>query len=267
MSLIHKSSHMAHIIPLVGPRDLPGNLAATGGFAAADIPTGQQIINETERLHGFERHRHTFGTLGVDNYSEALVRHHKILSLRADHEMGNFNFNHFQVQMDAQMAQLTAQTAQLAAQISQLAAQMAQSTAQLNARFDMVDARFDMIDAKMVVNSARIFNSGVGVTSGVNFHPLVKSTAGHPAPGPPLAVDGVHFQPAYAVGDHPPQNLLPANYDDLNGWELLGHVVLRRRLRAIYWFYNEPRLALAPRASQEICNRMIQTLTGYMTVP
>ncbi|GFP97578.1 hypothetical protein PHJA_001901900 [Phtheirospermum japonicum] len=172
------------------------------------------------------------------DYSGAIIRHH----LRSDHELGNANIN-------------------IAAQLTAIQNQLTH-----------LNDRFDAIEATNMADRARAFNSRIDSSSSASrrfqFRPVVKHTRGHlVALGLPPAVANVNLQPEYVLGAQPPNGLIPlthAGFDRIGTEEI--HV-LRRRLRAIYWFYNDDRLRLTANASRNACDNAIQNVKDYYLSP
>ncbi|KAL3620050.1 hypothetical protein CASFOL_034962 [Castilleja foliolosa] len=145
------------------------------------------------------------------------------------------------------------------------------------ARLDRVVARLkgltrklDAVEAKRGVDNAREFNYSVAAGSTtMQFRSIVKYVCGHPSEaGLPNAVDKVVFQENYDIGDQPPYHLMPLNNGEINKWsKMMKLPELRRRLRSIYWFYNDERLILAFNANRAACMKAILNVKAYLLNP
>ncbi|KAL6518491.1 hypothetical protein OROGR_018993 [Orobanche gracilis] len=131
----------------------------------------------------------------------------------------------------------------------------------VNARMAAMEARMAAMEARMAADRARNYNRLHCCTPSqyhLRFRRLVKYNPGHPAPQPPAGVARLDHpqqlipfaQPhdGYPVGSNPPAGLMPQNFQEYMDMSGLGHVDLRRALRAIHWFYNDPLLELTAHA-------------------
>ncbi|KAL6518486.1 hypothetical protein OROGR_018988 [Orobanche gracilis] len=131
----------------------------------------------------------------------------------------------------------------------------------VNARMAAMEARMAAMEARMAADRARIYNRLHCYTPlqyDLRFRTLVKYNPGHPALQPPAGVARLDHpqqlipfaQPhdGYPVGSDPPAGLMPQNFQEYMDMSGLGHVDLRRALRAIHWFYNDPLLELTAHA-------------------
>ncbi|GER56032.1 low-specificity L-threonine aldolase [Striga asiatica] len=134
-------------------------------------------------------------------------------------------------------------------------AQLQQSHAQLEQAINQVNTR---LDATIRVVSARAFNRSIKRNMLlVDFEVLPKQHAGHPFVDPP-DVPGLNLNPVCQVGDNPPHGLVPRNFQEW--YEALAQLqrdlpISLSRLRAIFWFYNDARLFIAPNATALICDQ------------
>ncbi|KAL6537604.1 hypothetical protein OROMI_026138 [Orobanche minor] len=67
-------------------------------------------------------------------------------------------------------------------------------------------------------------------------------------------LDRAYTEFEFEVGSEPLDGLIPHTFNEIKQLDLTDNLVtLRRRLRAIYWFYNEPMLELDSDASINAC--------------
>ncbi|KAL3619951.1 hypothetical protein CASFOL_034863 [Castilleja foliolosa] len=138
------------------------------------------------------------------------------------------------------------------------------------ARLKGLTRKLDAVEAKRDVDNAREFNySVVAGSTTMQFRSIVKYVCGHPSEaGLPNAVDKVVFQENYDIGDQPPYHLMPLNNREINKWSRMMKLPeLRRRLRSIYWFYNDERLTLAFNANRAACMKAILNVKAYLLNP
>ncbi|CAA0818341.1 Unknown protein [Striga hermonthica] len=93
---------------------------------------------------------------------------------------------------------------------------------------------------------------------------LPKVYAGHPFPVPE-PVQGVNIDMGgYLVGDMPPNGLMPLTNNEFATMLKQDLPILRRRLRAIYWFYNDADLEIPPDATEERCNEGVECVRMFI---
>ncbi|KAL3629353.1 hypothetical protein CASFOL_026575 [Castilleja foliolosa] len=133
-------------------------------------------------------------------------------------------------------------------------------------RLDAIDARLDAVEARREADIARSYNLRIDFTMYTEpFYPVVKYIRGHPVqPGLPPNMEHVNFKPEYAVGDLPPIGLVPSNYGDFIDFHCMDFVPMRKRLRAIFWFYNDDRLKLGGNADRATCDNAIHKIKYYL---
>ncbi|KAL6540709.1 hypothetical protein OROMI_024592 [Orobanche minor] len=188
---------MANLVPAEGGLDLEFvthiNVDPVDAIIAGDIPT-RQVYAETQRLLRIQRAEKRGGVLAVnpDQYSDAVVRHHKVVNARS--EVGNHailqQLQHIQNQLQP---------------LEQLPTQMQQ-----------IIQRLGIMDARLNANSAKFANSRLDPVSGrhLPYVAVVKYVPGHPCANPP-AIPNVQFAAEYVLNSPPPDNLLPLNFDEL----------------------------------------------------
>ncbi|KAL6534685.1 hypothetical protein OROGR_013360 [Orobanche gracilis] len=146
-------------------------------------------------------------------------------------------------------------------------AQMAQNQ-QIQNQLQQVIQRLDIMDARLNANSAKFANSRLDPVSGrhLQYVAVVKYVPGHPWANPP-AIPNVQFAAEYVLNSPPPDNLLPLNFDELQGLVTGNLDVTRQRLMAIHWFYNDPRLAVPANGNRAACHRVIEALDYFLKYP
>ncbi|EYU35552.1 hypothetical protein MIMGU_mgv1a015659mg [Erythranthe guttata] len=92
----------------------------------------------------------------------------------------------------------------------------------------------------------------------------VKEFPGHPFPQPPAVQNVVFDNNNYNVNTSPPDHLIPADLHALHAVSTGTVVLARDRLRAIYWFYNDPRLAIGENATRVQCGLAVAALLGFL---
>ncbi|KAL8027324.1 hypothetical protein ABFS82_14G085200 [Erythranthe guttata] len=130
-------------------------------------------------------------------------------------------------------------------------------------------ARMGIMEARLNANNARVHNSRhtFSLMNEVPYTAVVKYTPGHPWEHPP-SVPNVSFDPAYSVNCPPPVNLVPVNSKQLKSMVILEDEIdgPRDRLRAIYWFYNDPKLVLLDEnATRDNCFSAVDALDTFLS--
>ncbi|KAL6583230.1 hypothetical protein OROMI_005308 [Orobanche minor] len=213
------------ILPAAGQLQL--QLNAQDVDAVMGNPTDGQIVREHNRFVQIENAQKKGADLDDNEFSGAIMRYHNVVNIRSGFDLNNNN----------------------AAIAIQLAAMQQQ-----------IQDGFQGVNARMAVDRARNYNKLHCFTPSQNlrFRQLVKYLPGHPALQPPPGVARmdhpqqlvVFAQPhgGYPVGSNPPAGLMPQNFDEYMRMKEMGHIDLRRALRAIHWFYNDPMLELTAHA-------------------
>ncbi|KAL6534683.1 hypothetical protein OROGR_013358 [Orobanche gracilis] len=144
-------------------------------------------------------------------------------------------------------------------------AQMAQNQ-QIQNQLQQVLQRLDIMDARLNANSAKFANSRLDPVWGrhLPYVAVVKYVPGHPWANPP-AIPNVQFAAEYVLNSPPPDNLLPLNFDELQGLVTGNLAVTRQRLMTIHWFYNDPRLAVPANGNRAACYRVIDALDYFLS--
>ncbi|CAA0833110.1 Unknown protein [Striga hermonthica] len=125
--------------------------------------------------------------------------------------------------------------------MNDLLAGMAQIQNGMNELRQRVDAIDNRMDASIRSKSARAANKNM---KDHRLVPLPKLIGGHPWPDPGH-LDGVKLQGQYPVGSDPPAGLLPTCGTEVDRMSMeKDKTELTQRLKAIYWFYNDPRLGI-----------------------
>ncbi|KAL6563195.1 hypothetical protein OROHE_005782 [Orobanche hederae] len=167
----------------------------------------------------------------VPKDEDVVIKQHKVVSVRAVNEVGNIN-------------------------------------AAILHKLGEIRNQLNLMNVRMIANGARFFNGHIDSSTArtTNFSQVVKYLPDHPAVVP--AVPGVHFEDAYAINTPPPDGLMPLNFEELDTMGDVDNLAqFRRRLRAICWFYNDPRLALGPNANRAQCNNVLRSLIRFITFP
>ncbi|CAA0837876.1 Unknown protein [Striga hermonthica] len=95
------------------------------------------------------------------------------------------------------------------------------------------------------------------------YRPLPKLMAGHPYAAV-LPVQGVNIAVGgYQVGDLPPDGLVPTNNEGYIEASHLDLPDLRRKLRAIYWFYHDDSLFIPHTAPLLMCRQGLVALKRF----
>ncbi|KAL6583231.1 hypothetical protein OROMI_005309 [Orobanche minor] len=222
------------ILPAAGQLQLQLQLNAQDVDAVMGNPTDGQIVREHNRFVQIENAQKKGADLDDNEFSGAIMRYHNVVNIRSGFDLNNNN--------------------------AAIAIQLAAMQQQIQDGFQGVNARIDAIEARMAVDRARNYNKlhCFNPAQNLRFRPLVKYHAGHPALQPPPGAARLDHpqqlvlfaQPhgGYPVGSNPPAGLMPQNLDEYRRMNGMGHANLRRALRAIHWFYNDPMLELTAHA-------------------
>ncbi|CAA0818273.1 Unknown protein [Striga hermonthica] len=120
------------------------------------------------------------------------------------------------------------------------------------------------MEALLRVSSARSRNQRIKEEE-MNelYRPLPKLMAGHPYVAV-LPVQGVNIAVGgYQVGDLPPDGLVPTNNEGYIEASHLNLPELRRKLRAIYWFYHDESLFIPQNAPLQMCRQGLVALKRF----
>ncbi|KAL3642669.1 hypothetical protein CASFOL_013484 [Castilleja foliolosa] len=220
------------------------------------------IADEKTQEEGGEMRKHEVSTGNVDIFNRLAAIRASIQSLQAqenaEHVQMNAGFDALQAKIDAQHDRMDARLDGVNAKLKGIVAGV-----------NSLIGRLDAIEAKKDANKARAFNySVVAGSTTMRFRSIVKYVGGHPLrAGLPHAVDKVVFEENYGIGDQPPYHLMPLNNGEINKWSRMKLTQLRRRLRSIYWFYNDDRLTLAANANRAACMNAILNVKAYLLDP
>ncbi|KAL7110957.1 hypothetical protein ACP275_05G058700 [Erythranthe tilingii] len=119
--------------------------------------------------------------------------------------------------------------------------------------------------AKINAENARIMNKMNNLSlPHVPFVPVVKEIPGHPFPQAPAVHNVVYNNNNYDVNSSPPDNLIPADFHALYAVSTGAVGLARDRLRAIYWFYNDPRLVIGENATRVQCGLAVGALNEFL---
>ncbi|KAL6583229.1 hypothetical protein OROMI_005307 [Orobanche minor] len=229
------------ILPAAGQLQLQLQLNAQDVDAVMGNPTDGQIVREHNRFVQIENAQKKGADLDDNEFSGAIMRYHNVVNIRSGFDLNNNN-------------------AAIALQLAAIQQQIQDGFEGMNARMGAIEARMGAIEARMAADRARNYNKLHCFTPSQNlpFRRLVKYHAGHPALQPPPGAARLDHpqqlvpfaQPhgGYPVGSNPPAGLMPQNYDEYRRMSDMGHADLRRALRAIHWFYNDPMLELTAHA-------------------
>ncbi|KAL3629354.1 hypothetical protein CASFOL_026576 [Castilleja foliolosa] len=195
--------------------------------------------------------------------SGLLLRHHSTpASGRSPQQPQEKPLIVIQVQMNALKTAIQAQFDGVEVQLNGIIGKLDA----IGARIDAVDARLEEMEERREADLARSSNSRISFQLlTVQFYPVVKYIRGHPVqPGLPPSVVNVNLKPEYDVGDLPPSGLVPSNHSEFYEIYDMDIVPMRRRMRAIYWFYNDDRLKLSGNADRKACAGAINNLKRYL---
>ncbi|KAL3624364.1 hypothetical protein CASFOL_033180 [Castilleja foliolosa] len=183
------------------------------------------------------RHRVNDGVANLD-YGEAIVRHHRsgVVTIPG---------------------------------INQQLTNIQQTLVKMNNQLDRIGTHLATKNARAALAAAKDFNSKITARTRdvVDYLRIPKLVAGHPIVEPPH-IPNINMQPAYLIGDLPPENLVPRNDAAFTALKSQRQNLtkLRTRVRRIQWFYNDPLLepALNDNPSRDDCRVFLDTLLKYI---
>ncbi|KAL6587674.1 hypothetical protein OROMI_000652 [Orobanche minor] len=165
------------------------------------------IAFESKRAHTV---RQAHDRVDPDVLAESELRHHKVLSIRSDIDLGNTN-----AEIVKQMAKLNENFEKLRKEIKD----------------DIQDLKLEL-GAKSDATIARTFNQ-MDLEGKGKLLMIPKYIPGHPEFYPPTPFFATN---QYLVGSLPPEGLIPKTYDQMLSCKDLN------RYENIHWFYNDSRL-------------------------
>ncbi|KAL6518489.1 hypothetical protein OROGR_018991 [Orobanche gracilis] len=215
-------------------------------------PTDGQIVREHNRFVQIKNAEKKGAGLDDNEFGGAIMRYNNVINIRSGFDLENNN--------------------------AAIALQLAAIQQQLQEVFEQLHEGFEGVNARMAADRARNynkFNCSTPSQYDVRFRRLVKYNPGHPAPQPPAGVARLdhpqqlipfaQLHDGYPIGSNPPAGLMPQNFEEYRDMSELGHVDLRRALRAIHWFYNDPMLELTAHAGWGDTRARLNDLASFIT--
>ncbi|CAA0818379.1 Unknown protein [Striga hermonthica] len=241
-------------------------LPALGDYVAPDFTLTEEIPNgECHRRKTFEKSSEVHPINAVDA-AMAEIRYNSVRvvpvhpQLRAMLETLRDGQNRIQVRLQ------NFQNAQGQFQVELRDDLHAHGQAQQRGHLQVQEAINDFntkLDTFIRVSTARSFNQSIKYNQRlVPFQVPPKILAGHPFVDHPN-VPGVNLNHVYQVGADPPNGLVPLNFGELN--DMRGDMANSlSRLRALFWFYNDPRLFIADNATESRCEEGWDNFKTYI---
>ncbi|KAL6518487.1 hypothetical protein OROGR_018989 [Orobanche gracilis] len=255
---------------LPGAGQLLLQLNAQDVDAVMGNPTDGQIVREHNRFDQIKNAQKKGAGLDDNEFGGAIMGYNNVINIRSGFDLENNNvaialqLAAIQQQLQGGFEGVNARMAAMEGRMGAMEGRMEAMEGRMGAmegRMGATEGRTAAMEARTTADRARNYNKVHCYTPlqyDLRFRTLVKYNPGHPALQPPAGVARLDHpqqlipfaQPhdGYPVGSNPPAGLMPQNYEEYRGMSELGHVDLRRALRAIHWFYNDPLLELTAHA-------------------